>query len=262
MRFAATRSSSCGVFHQSALMPASLTTRVQRASSCRTSFARRSPARAGAARSHRARDVAARPAPRRPACQEFAHLRILQQCVAIGVQFRNRGGGGARGGEHAVPGLDLQLRQSLLAHRRHLGKGCRALGAHHRQHAQPAGLHVRRRRLQRRDAGLHVAADQVVQHAAQALVRHVHEIDAGLDLDQLHREMLHAAVARRAVMQLPRLAPRRAIPHTLPVFAALVSISSRIDCAGTCGFTSTPVALVAATITGAKLFTPGRKGRH
>jgi hypothetical protein len=68
-------------------------------------------------------------------------------------------------------------------------------------------LRIRGRGLQRHDRRLDVTAHQIVERAAHPLVGHVHEIDAGLLLEQLHREMLRAAVPRRGVIELPRMLP-------------------------------------------------------
>ena len=64
---------------------------------------------------------------------------------------------------------------------------------------------MRRDGLQRRDHRLHMAADQIGDRPGCALVRHVDDIHAGLELEELHRQMLRAAAAGRRVVQLARL---------------------------------------------------------
>ena len=52
------------------------------------------------------------------------------------------------------------------------------------------------------DAHLHLAAEQVVDRGRRALVGHVHDLDARLDLQQLARKVRDAAGAGRAVVDL------------------------------------------------------------
>ena len=53
-----------------------------------------------------------------------------------------------------------------------------ALRARHRQRLEPAGLHVRHRRLRRREHEIDLAGEQVGHRLPRALVRHVQQLDA------------------------------------------------------------------------------------
>ena len=109
-----------------------------------------------------------------------------------------------RAGAHddAVPRGDVEARQAALGDGRHVGQLRRAPRARDRERDELAGLHVLQHR---RDAGehhLHVAAEQVVHRRRDALVRDVHRLDAGLDVQQLAGEVRAAAVARRREVEL------------------------------------------------------------
>src|SRR5215471_3747722 len=80
--------------------------------------------------------------------EQLAHIRLLQQRVELGVDLVDYRPARPGRGKHAVPGIDLQVRQPLLLQRRDIGKSLRALTAHHCQHAQLAALNVGRDGLQ------------------------------------------------------------------------------------------------------------------
>src|SRR5258706_5861016 len=86
------------------------------------------------------------------------HVHALQRRVDFRIEARDDRGRRAGGGEDSIPRVDDEVGMARLADRRHLGKGVRALGREHREHAQLSRAHERRHRLQRRDARLHVAA--------------------------------------------------------------------------------------------------------
>src|SRR6266481_5618246 len=76
--------------------------------------------------------------------EQRADVGLLQQHIQFGVEFSNDSARRARGGEHAVPGVDLEVRKIQFLQRRHLGKRRRALPAHYREHAELPAMNVRR----------------------------------------------------------------------------------------------------------------------
>jgi hypothetical protein len=64
---------------------------------------------------------------------------------------------------------------------------------------------VRRGGRHRVEAVLHLAADQVGEHRAGALVRHVDRLHAGLQHEHLQRQVLRAAVAGGPEADLARI---------------------------------------------------------
>ena len=61
---------------------------------------------------------------------------------------------------------------------------------------------MRQRVWQGVDPGLHAAADQVGHHRRAAVIRHVHHVDAGFELEQLPGEMADRAGAERGHIDL------------------------------------------------------------
>ncbi|SPR96292.1 hypothetical protein CBM2634_A100230 [Cupriavidus taiwanensis] len=112
-----------------------------------------------------------------------------------------------RTGRHhqRIPRHRLELREALLGDRRHLGQHRRAPGAGGAEGAQLARLDIGQRRRQLRKHHGHLPADQIGHGRAYAFVRHMVQLDAGIELQQLAGEMRLAAGTRRGEAQLARL---------------------------------------------------------
>ena len=115
------------------------------------------------------------------------------------------------GREHRIPGLDLEVGQPGFLERRHVGKCFGTAAAHHREHAQAPRVHVRSHGLQRRDHRLHMSADEVRDRTGRTFIWHVDDVHPGFKLEELHREMLRAAVSWRRVVELAALGLRDAV---------------------------------------------------
>ena len=94
---------------------------------------------------------------------------------------------------------------ALLDERRNLRRSAHARRAADADRAQGAALQIRLHRRQRRGAEVDLPADEVGDHRAHALVRNVVGLAAGLVDEHLRGEVQDGAVARRGVVQLPRL---------------------------------------------------------
>jgi hypothetical protein len=119
--------------------------------------------------------------------------------------------------DQAVPGGGLEAGEAGLGHGRHVGVAFGALQARLRDGDGLAALHVRRGGRHGVEAVLHLAADQVGEHRAGALVRHVDRLDAGLQHEHLQRQVLGRAGAGGAEAHLARvgLAQRDQVLHRL-----------------------------------------------
>ena len=107
--------------------------------------------------------------------------------------------------QHRLPGDRLEAGVALLDQRRELRQRGGASERGHAQAAQLAGAHLAHRDARHHEAGLHLAGEDGVDHLREALVGHVHEVDAGAALEQLHRQVRRAAVAHAAVVELALL---------------------------------------------------------
>src|SRR5215831_18522948 len=57
--------------------------------------------------------------------EQLAYVRLLERRVQLDVDLVDHGLARPGGSEHAVPGIDLQIRQPLLLQRRDIGKSLR-----------------------------------------------------------------------------------------------------------------------------------------
>ena len=92
-------------------------------------------------------------------------------------------------------------------HVRHLRD---APAARHRQHLHAPLLHLRQRGGNRRGHRLDLAAEEILRRVRDSAIGHVDDLHAGARLEELQREMIDAAGAGRAVVELAGLALRRA----------------------------------------------------
>jgi hypothetical protein len=110
------------------------------------------------------------------------------------------------GGRDDAPPVDrLVARHARLRDRGDVGQNRVAGQAAGAERAQLAGPDMRRGLHQRTEHHLGVAPDHVDHGRAAALERHMQEVDAGGQLEQLAAEMLEAADAGRGVLQLAGL---------------------------------------------------------
>jgi len=103
----------------------------------------------------------------------------------------------------------LELRESRLGGRGHLGQLFGAPLARDRKRPEPALAHLRRGQCHREKHQLDAARHQVLQRGRASLVGHVHDADAGRARHQLAREMPGGADTRRAVVDLARPGTRQ-----------------------------------------------------
>ena len=128
-----------------------------------------------------------------------AELRIF---VTSAFHFATIGAGVPGGREQAVPRRDVEPGQARFRHRGQVGDEVRALRGGHRKRLDLARLHLRHRVGEVVEHELRVAREQRLRRRRAALERHVHGVGAGLDLEQLAREVPGAAVAARAEGEL------------------------------------------------------------
>ena len=124
---------------------------------------------------------------------------VGEQLLRLGVHARDDRRRRAGRREHAEPVQHLVALDAGLRHRRHVGQRRRALRATSRRARAACRLST---------CGLADATFDTIDatcppsrsghRRADALVRHVHDVDAGLGLQQLHRQMQIAADAGRA----------------------------------------------------------------
>jgi hypothetical protein len=128
----------------------------------------------------------------------FLDLGQLDRAVDLGVQAVDDVGARACGQKKPDPGQVVEILEALLVHRRHVGQGGRALSARHRYRAEPPRLDLRHRRRHGGARDLRLSGNRS-GHGLRRLVGHVGDVDAGRDLDALHRKMRGRADARGCV---------------------------------------------------------------
>ena len=124
----------------------------------------------------------------------------------MAVQSAEQFGRRACRGQQCIPVRGHHFGIALLGQGRRIREHRAALGRHHRQHPQLVVLHIGQRRRGRHHHGLEPTADEIAHRAAKALVRHMHQLDAGLQFEQLHCQVMRCAIAWGAVEQLAGLA--------------------------------------------------------
>ncbi len=137
----------------------------------------------------------------------FVERRIGEDFHDPFVQPGDHGPRRVRRREQPVPGRGLVAGHARLRDRRQLGQSVRALCARDRDRRELPRLYVRHRRRHRREVELDLSRQHVHHRRACALVRHVHDVGAREDAEQLAREMRRAAHARRGEVQRSRLRP-------------------------------------------------------
>src|SRR5205807_8093237 len=100
-----------------------------------------------------------------------------------------RGGGG----EEAVPVVGRDVGIAHLGRGRHLGQRLRTLRARDGERLQLAGADVAQQHRHVEDAHLYLPAQEIAYRRRGAFVRHVHQVDLRLGLEQLAGEMRAAA---------------------------------------------------------------------
>src|SRR6267378_3801314 len=134
--------------------------------------------------------------------ERLAHLRSREYGRYLLVPFLDdlaRQAGRARDPEVEV---DVEVREPELREARRIGREHRAPLPGHRDHGELARPCMRQRGMHRKDRELYLAAEQVGERLGGALVRHVQDVDPETLLQELDREVLRRAVARRRVVEL------------------------------------------------------------
>jgi hypothetical protein len=122
---------------------------------------------------------------------------LSASCVAE-TSLATTSGGVPAGAKSAHPRLELEIGIARLDRRGHVGQQRMARLRGHRERAHAPRLHEAEQRRRRGDRHLHRASDDVLHHRPRALVGHVHDVDAGLLLEELHADVRHRAAAGRA----------------------------------------------------------------
>ena len=110
-------------------------------------------------------------------------------------------GGDLAGRDHHLPGRRIEALEADLGQRRDLRRRADALRGRDAKRAQLAGLHQRQRGGEVAEHHLHMAAHDVVERRREALVGHMHELDAELAAHQLGEQVRRAAGAVRRIGQ-------------------------------------------------------------
>ena len=97
--------------------------------------------------------------------------------------------------DHAVPVLDPQFRHAELRRGRHIGRRRRARAGAERDRLQWPPLTCGRMDRQVEERHLYLLAEQVVHGGRRAAIGHVHDVDAGGQLEQFAGQMRQAAGA-------------------------------------------------------------------
>ena len=138
--------------------------------------------------------------------QPGAHFRVAQDRDEFAVEQRHHLARQARRPEQRVPDVDVDVLHAGFGERRHIGRHRRALRAAGGEHVELARLHLRQRDVHRQEHELDLAAEQVGHRARGSLVRHVHHLQAEVQLEQFHRQVVRRRVAGRGVVELAGLA--------------------------------------------------------
>ena len=91
--------------------------------------------------------------------------------------------------EHTVPVVGVEAGQAGFGDGRQFRHQRRALDGSHRNALDLAGLDLRHRACRGREHQLHLAADEIDHRRSAALVRDVHHLGAGHDVEQFAGEM-------------------------------------------------------------------------
>ncbi len=121
-----------------------------------------------------------------------------QAVVERGVELANDVGGCPGGRNDAEPEIGLQLRKAGLGRGRHVGQPLAACRRGDGERAQLAGLDLRDHDGRGVGEHLDLAGQQVGDRRIGAAIGHVHDVDAGLELEHLGEQMRRGAVALRA----------------------------------------------------------------
>jgi hypothetical protein len=137
--------------------------------------------------------------------QRVADPGITEQRVDLCVEQRHLVFRQPWGTEQRIPDVDVDVGDALVGERWNLGRHRRASRAAGGQHAQFSILHLRQGDVNGKEHQLHLPAQKVGHRTRSALVRNVDHVDPEVLLEQLHREMVRGAAARRRIVELPRL---------------------------------------------------------
>lgn len=137
--------------------------------------------------------------------QPLAHVGVFEFGAHGVLQLGHDVLGHAGRRDQAQPGIAVETGQARLGERRVVGIGRRAGQAGGGDQLQLAGLDVRLGRQGVDEHGRHRAADHVRQGLRAAAIRHVHQLDAGVLLQQLARQVVRLADPGRAIGQGARL---------------------------------------------------------
>ena len=140
--------------------------------------------------------------------QLVAQVGLLQHRVERVVELLDHGSRHRGRAHHAIPLLRVEALEARLVECRHVFEQRVARQAGDRQRTHAPRADVRQRGGQAGEHRLRLATEQIVERWRDAAVRDVHEEDAGLLLEQLHRQVRQRPRTGRAVAQLPGLAAR------------------------------------------------------
>jgi hypothetical protein len=104
-----------------------------------------------------------------------------------------------------VPRRRLEGWNGRLVDRWDIRKERRALERGDAERAQRAGLDMREHRRHRREAHLHMPGHDILQRRSGAAIRHMHDVDLALRLEQFAGEMRRRAVAAGREADLARI---------------------------------------------------------
>src|SRR5437667_634878 len=104
--------------------------------------------------------------------------------------------------DHGMPGRTEHAREPDFRRRRDIGQERRAQGRGDDERLQAPGFDVRQERGDGIESDLHLARHHLGERLRDALVGHVHDLDAGDALEEFADEMQARAHARRAEIQL------------------------------------------------------------
>ena len=129
------------------------------------------------------------------------HVLRRKHLVALAVEPCDRRLRRARRREEAEPCADLDL-HSLLDHGRHVRQHRGALLGRDAERSHPAGLDRSERQRHHVEHHVDVAGGEVLRRGRRAFVGHMHDVDSGLQLEQLGRDVARRADALRGVGEL------------------------------------------------------------